>query len=80
MHSRNKPVAGVDLQVLARQTAGLTGADLANICNEAAISAGRRGAATVCQLDFDHAMDRGNTLLSLRGKRQRQKLRYRRRW
>ena len=45
VHSRNKPLAdGVDLKLLARQTSGLTGADLANICNEAAIFAGRRGA------------------------------------
>ena len=44
VHSRNKPLAaGVDLKLLARQTSGLTGADLANICNEAAIFAGRRG-------------------------------------
>ena len=35
----------VDLESIARQTAGLTGADLANICNEAAICAGRRDAA-----------------------------------
>ena len=44
VHSRNKPLGdGVDLNLLARQTSGLTGADLANICNEAAIFAGRRG-------------------------------------
>src|SRR5256885_483944 len=43
VHSRNKPLAeGVDLRLLARQTSGLTGADLANICNEAAIFAARR--------------------------------------
>ncbi len=45
VHSRYKPVAEtVDFGILARQTAGLTGADLANICNEAAINAARRGA------------------------------------
>ncbi len=38
----NKPLAeDVDLELVARQTSGLTGADLANICNEAAIFAGR---------------------------------------
>jgi cell division protease FtsH len=59
VHTRGKPLApDVDLQTVARHTAGLTGADLANICNEAAISAGRRGSGQVCQIDFDHAMDR----------------------
>src|SRR5689334_2835445 len=42
VHTRGKPLAPeVDLHSIARQTSGLTGADLANICNEAAISAGR---------------------------------------
>src|SRR4051795_11987832 len=39
VHTRNKPLAdGIDFNLLARQTSGLTGADLANICNEAAIN------------------------------------------
>jgi cell division protease FtsH len=59
VHSRNKPLAdGVDLKILARQTSGLTGADLANICNEAAIFAGRRGADQVEMRDFDAALER----------------------
>jgi cell division protease FtsH len=59
VHSRNKPVAeSVDFGLLARQTAGLTGADLANICNEAAIFAGRRGGDTVEMNDFDTALER----------------------
>ncbi|HUK45423.1 MAG TPA: AAA family ATPase [Gaiellaceae bacterium] len=59
VHTRGKPLApGVDLETVARHTAGLTGADLANICNEAAIAAGRRGAALIEQEDFEHAMDR----------------------
>ncbi len=59
VHSRNKPLAdNVDLQLLARQTSGLTGADLANICNEAAIFAGRRGARSVEMVDFDAALER----------------------
>src|ERR671922_918352 len=42
VHTRGKPLGeDVDLESIARQTAGLTGADLANICNEAAIFAGR---------------------------------------
>src|SRR3954462_15198287 len=42
VHTRTKPLGGdVDLALVARQTAGLTGADLANVCNEAAIFAAR---------------------------------------
>src|SRR4051794_29000784 len=42
VHTRAKPLASdVDIPLIARQTAGLTGADLANIANEAAIFAGR---------------------------------------
>jgi cell division protease FtsH len=59
VHMRGKPLASdVDVESIARQTAGLTGADLANICNEAAICAGRRNAEIITQADFDHAMDR----------------------
>src|SRR5438093_2439340 len=59
VHTRNKPLASdVDLGVIARQTSGLTGADLANIANEAAIFAGRRGARYVSAADFDSAIER----------------------
>ncbi len=59
VHTRTKPLAeGVDLEAIARQTSGLTGADLANICNEAAIAAGRRGADRLEQADFDTALER----------------------
>ena len=59
VHSRNKPLGdGVDMRLLARQTSGLTGADLANICNEAAIFAGRRGADRLEMRDFDAALER----------------------
>jgi cell division protease FtsH len=58
VHSRGKPVAEVDFQLIARQTAGLTGADLANICNEAAIFAARRAASEITNGDFDHALER----------------------
>jgi cell division protease FtsH len=59
VHSRTKPLADdVDLKLLARQTAGLTGADLANICNEAAICAARRGARKVHMQDFDASLER----------------------
>jgi cell division protease FtsH len=59
VHTRGKPVAAaVDLQTIARQTAGLTGADLANICNEAAIQAGRSSRTEILQVDFDAALER----------------------
>src|SRR5204863_10087345 len=59
VHTRNKPLASdVDLEVVARQTAGLTGADLANIVNEAAIFAGRKELQYIHHADFDAAMER----------------------
>jgi cell division protease FtsH len=59
VHARNKPLNDdVDLKLIARQTSGLTGADLANICNEAAIFAARRGAFSVSMADFDAALER----------------------
>jgi cell division protease FtsH len=59
VHTRGKPLgATVELDGVARQTAGLTGADLANICNEAAIGAGRAGRTTIELVDFDYALER----------------------
>jgi cell division protease FtsH len=59
VHTRSKPLAAdVDVPQIARQTAGLTGADLANIANEAAIFAGRRKAGSITGTDFDNAIDR----------------------
>src|SRR5436309_13119047 len=59
VHTRDKPLAAdVDLEAIARQTAGLTGADLANISNEAAIFAGRAELPEIRQADFDAAMER----------------------
>jgi len=59
VHTRDKPLApDVDLTLIARQTAGLTGADLANIANEAAIFAGREDLRYVSQEQFDAAMER----------------------
>ncbi|MEA2298593.1 MAG: cell division protease FtsH [Solirubrobacteraceae bacterium] len=58
VHTRDKDLEGVDLGLIARQTSGLTGADLANIANEAAIFAARRGADRIAGLDFDHALER----------------------
>jgi cell division protease FtsH len=59
VHTRGKPLSpDIDLTSVARQTAGLTGADLANICNEAAIAAGRTDRTVIIQADFESAMDR----------------------
>jgi cell division protease FtsH len=58
VHTRDKPLADVDLGLVAQQTSGLTGADLANICNEAAIFATRRGAKAIGMVDFDSALER----------------------
>jgi cell division protease FtsH len=67
VHTRTKPLAvDVQLDLIARQTAGLGGADLENICNEAAISAGRRGATELAHADFDWAVERVLTGLSSR--------------
>jgi cell division protease FtsH len=58
VHSRNKPLKNVDLELVARQTSGLTGADLANICNEAAIFAGRQHRDVILMEDFEAALER----------------------
>src|SRR5436853_3748132 len=59
VHTRDKPLApDVQLSQVARQTSGLTGAELANVCNEAAIFAGRRDDAYLSQSDFDAALER----------------------
>ena len=46
------------MEGVARHTAGLTGADLANLCNEAAILAGRTDRDFITQGDFDNAFER----------------------
>ncbi|HEY7830635.1 MAG TPA: AAA family ATPase [Solirubrobacteraceae bacterium] len=58
VHTRNKPLDDVNLELVAQQTSGLTGADLANICNEAAIFAARRNAKVIGAQDFDSALER----------------------
>ena len=58
VHTRGKPLGEVDLELVARQTSGLTGADLANICNEAAIFAARRGSEVIAQEDFESGLER----------------------
>jgi cell division protease FtsH len=59
VHTRGKPLADdVDMEAVARQTSGMTGADLANICNEAAIFAGRDHRDRLITKDFQAALER----------------------
>ena len=59
VHFKDKKVADdVDVDVVARGTPGMSGADLANLVNEAALFAVRRGAADIHKEDFDAARDR----------------------
>ncbi|MEZ5383662.1 MAG: ATP-dependent zinc metalloprotease FtsH [Microthrixaceae bacterium] len=59
VHTRGKPFAdGVGLDVLARRTPGFTGADLANVVNEAAILATREGRQRINDDDLTEAIDR----------------------
>ena len=59
VHTRGKPLAqDVDLERVARHAAGLTGADLANLANEAAILAGRSQRDFISQGDFESAFER----------------------
>jgi len=59
IHSRNKPLADdVDLKVLAKRTPGFSGADLANLMNEAAILAARRGKKVITMEECEEAIDR----------------------
>jgi cell division protease FtsH len=59
VHAKKLPLADdVELSILARGTPGLSGADLANICNEAALLAARRGADRVTMDDFERAKDK----------------------
>jgi cell division protease FtsH len=59
VHARNVPLASdVDLDYVARGTVGLTGADLRNLVNEAALLATREGKDQVEMIDFEHARDR----------------------
>jgi len=59
VHARNKKLdAEVDLKEVAMRTPGFAGADLANLLNEAAILAGRRGKNAVSNKEIDDAVDR----------------------
>jgi cell division protease FtsH len=59
VHTRGKPLAeDMDLDEVARNTPGFSGADLANLANEAALSATRRGAEAITMADFRGAYDK----------------------
>ncbi|MDD5716353.1 MAG: ATP-dependent zinc metalloprotease FtsH [Sulfuricurvum sp.] len=64
-----KQDADVDLEEIARLTAGLAGADLANIVNEAALLAGRKSQKTVRQTDMREAVERAIAGLSKKSRR-----------
>jgi cell division protease FtsH len=59
VHTRNKPLAdNVNLESIAREMIGMTGADLRNLSNEAALLATREGKTRIDQTDFERAADR----------------------
>ena len=59
VHLRNKKIAeGLDVDLLARQTPGFSGADIANVCNEAALIAARNNKKAIDKQDFIDAVDR----------------------
>jgi len=59
VHAKGKPLADdVDLEVIARRTPGFTGADLANVINEAALLAARKGDKKIGALQMEESIDR----------------------
>ena len=59
VHAKNKPLAkSVDLEAFAKRTPGFTGADLANVLNEAALLTARENAKVITTLALDEAIDR----------------------
>lgn len=59
VHAKGKPLADdIDLEILARQTPGFTGADLANAINEAALLAARRDREVIGMAEFEEAVER----------------------
>jgi cell division protease FtsH len=59
VHVRKVPLGpDVDLRTIAQRTPGMVGADLANVVNESALAAARRGAPTIEPRDFEEAVDR----------------------
>ena len=59
VHAADKPIAkNVSLETIAKQTPGFTGADLANLLNEAALLAARKSKKTISKLDIENSIDR----------------------
>jgi cell division protease FtsH len=76
VHTRNKPLGDdVDLETIARGSTGMTGADLKNLANEAALLATREGKTRIDRYDFTRAYDRvllgpiREEVMSLEGRR-----------
>jgi cell division protease FtsH len=76
VHARNKKLdSTISLEAIARRTPGFTGADLANLLNEAAILTARRRKEAISILEIDHAIDRvvagmeGTALVDSKNKR-----------
>ncbi|MBE9199760.1 MULTISPECIES: ATP-dependent zinc metalloprotease FtsH [unclassified Nodularia (in: cyanobacteria)] len=76
VHARNKKIdSSISLDAIARRTPGFTGADLANLLNEAAILTARRRKEAITILEIDHAIDRvvagmeGTALVDSKNKR-----------
>ncbi len=68
VHTRDKKLApDVDLSVLARRTPGFVGADLENLCNEAALLAARKNKPAIEMADFEEALERVITGLARKG-------------
>ena len=67
VHLRNlKLVSGFDIDFLAKQTPGFSGADIANVCNEAALIAARNNKDFIDRQDFLDAIDKMVVILSAR--------------
>ena len=59
VHAADKPIAkNVNLETIAKQTPGFTGADLANLLNEAALLAARKSKKTISNSDIENSIDR----------------------
>ena len=59
VHAKGKPLdSSVNLETISRQTVGFSGADLANLVNEAAILAARRNKKTIAMIEFEESIDR----------------------
>ena len=59
VHAADKPIAkNVSLETIAKQTPGFTGADLANLLNEAALLAARKSKKTISNSDIENSIDR----------------------